>query len=171
MQQGDKYCSSCAAALELRESSGALRPVCPSCGRVVYYDPKITAITIVSREGKVLLMRRAGEPQHGLWSVPGGYVDRGEVVEQAAAREVLEETGLEVEITGLVGLYSEPGKPVIVAAFSGVEKGGRLAPGTESLEVGFFAPDDLPPLAFPADSRILEAWAKGPSNGGQASPG
>ena len=83
MQQGDKYCSSCAAVLELRESNGAMRPVCPSCGRVVYYDPKIAAITIVSRGGKVLLMRRAGEPHRGLWSVPGGYVDRGEVVEEA----------------------------------------------------------------------------------------
>ena len=83
-------------------------------------------------------------------------------MEEAAAREVLEETGLEVEINGLVGLYSEAGKSSDCGRFSGVEKGGRLAPGSEALEVGFFAPDDLPPLAFPADSGILETWAKGP---------
>ena len=159
MQEGERYCTSCATPLEARESNGALRPVCPSCGRVVYYDPKVVAVTIVSRDGKVLLVRRAGQPEYGLWSVPGGYVDRGEVVEAAAVREVREETGLEVEIDRLVGLYSEAGKPVIVAAFSGVEKGGLLAPGPEALEVGFFAPDGLPEMAFPGDSRMLQGWA------------
>ncbi len=158
MQQGDKYCSGCASALELRENNGAMRPVCPACGRVVYYDPKVAAVTIVSRDGKVLLVRRANQPGFGLWSVPGGYVDRGEVVEEAAVREVQEETGLEVEVDRLLGLYSEAGRPVIVAAFTGVERGGQLAPGSEALDVGFFSPDELPTMAFPGDSRILQSW-------------
>ena len=158
MQQGDKYCSSCATPLEVGESNGAMRPVCPSCGRVVYYDPKVAAITIISRQGRVLLVRRANQPGYGLWSVPGGYVDRGEVVEEAAVREVREETGLEVEIDRLLGLHSEAGRPVIVAAFTGIEVGGELQPGPEALDVGFFALDDLPPMAFPGDSRILQSW-------------
>ncbi len=161
MQQGDKYCSSCAAVLEVRESNGAMRPVCPSCGRVVYYDPKVAAVTIIGREGRVLLVRRANQPGYGLWSVPGGYVDRGEVVEEAAVREVREETGLEVEIDRLVGVYSEAGKPVIVAAFSGVERGGELKPGPEALDLGFFALGNLPNMAFPGDSRILQNWSNG----------
>ena len=161
MQQGDKFCSSCAAALEVRENDGAVRPVCPSCGRVVYYDPKVAAVTIISRDGKVLLVRRANQPGYGLWSVPGGYVDRGEVVEEAAVREVREETGLEVKIDRLLGLYSEAGKPVIVAAFAGHELGGELKPGSEALDAGFFAPDDLPTMAFPGDSRILQGWLDG----------
>ena len=161
MQQGDKYCSSCASPLELREANGAQRPVCPACGRVVYYDPKIAAVTIVSRKGKVLLIRRAGDPGYGRWSVPGGYVDRGEVVEEAAIREVQEETGLLVKIDRLVGLFSEAGRPVIVAAYSGVECGGHLAAGPEALEVGFFALDALPPLAFSGDTEILNRWASG----------
>ena len=147
--------------LEARESNGAMRPVCPSCGRVVYYDPKVAAVTIISREGKVLLVRRANQPGYGLWSIPGGYVDRGEVVEEAAAREVREETGLEVEIGRLLGLNSEAGKPVIVAAFTGLEQGGELKPGPEALDAGFFALDDLPTLAFPGDSGILTRWADG----------
>lgn len=158
MQQGDQYCSVCAAVLELRESNGALRPVCPACGRVVYYDPKVAAITIISREGKVLLIRRANQPGYGLWSVPGGYVDRGEVVEEAAIREIREETGLEVEIDLLLGLYSEAGRPVIVAAFSGNERGGELEPGPEALDLGFFALENLPTMAFPGDARILRNW-------------
>ena len=160
MEQRDRFCSGCAAELELRESGGATRPVCPACGRVVYYDPKVAAVTLVSREDKVLLVKRANLPGYGLWSVPGGYVDRGEVVEEAAAREVLEETGLKVEIGGLIGLFSEAGRPVIVAAFSGAETGGTLSPGPEALEVGFFALDDLPPMAFPGDSIILRRWSE-----------
>jgi ADP-ribose pyrophosphatase YjhB (NUDIX family) len=73
---------------------------------VVYYDPKVAATCIVERQGKVLMIRRGIQPGMGLWSIPGGYVDRGEVVEEAAAREVTEETGLEVEVERLVGLFS-----------------------------------------------------------------
>ena len=160
MPDKDKYCASCGNTLEIKETNGAMRPVCPSCGRVVYYDPKVAAVTIIVRDGKVLLIRRAGDPGCGLWSVPGGYVDRGEVVEEAAAREVLEETGLMVNIDGLVGLFSEAGHPVIVAAFSGKECGGKLEAGPEAQEVGFFGVESLPPLAFSGDSKILESWLK-----------
>ena len=154
----DKFCPSCAAALEPKEVAGRQRPVCPKCGRVVYYDPKVAAASIIEREGKVLMVKRAIEPGYGLWSIPGGYVDRGEVVEEAAAREVLEETGLEVEIDRLVGLFSEAGHPVMVAAFAARESGGDLKAGDETLDVGFFSPADLPPLAFPRDEQILARW-------------
>ena len=158
LDQGDKYCSGCASILGVKEVSGTLRPVCPSCGKIVYYDPKVAAVTIVAREGKVLLVRRANEPGYGLWSVPGGYVDRGEVVEEAAAREVFEETGLKVVIDQLIGLFSEAGRTVIVAAFSGLEQGSQLKAGSEALDVGFFELDSLPPMAFPGDARMLESW-------------
>ena len=90
----------------------------------------------------------------------GGYVDRGEVVEKAAAREVLEETGLQVSITGLLGIFSEEGHPVVLAAFNAREVGGEAKPGPEVSELGFFLLDELPPLAFPRDPIILEAWKK-----------
>lgn len=158
MPNQDKYCSSCAAPLEMRDVSSRSRPVCPQCGQVVYYDPKIAATCIVPRDGKILMVRRAVQPGIGLWSIPGGYVDRGEVVEEAAAREVLEETGLEVEVQGLVGLFSEQGNPVIVAAFLAWETGGVLEAGPEAQEVGFFSREALPPLAFPRDVHILDRW-------------
>ena len=144
--------------MELRSLEGTVRPVCPQCGRVVYYDPKIAATAVVERAGLVLMLRRAVETGYGLWSLPGGYVDRGEVVEEAAAREVLEETGLQVRIGGLVGLFSEEGHPVVVAAYAAVETGGKLEAGSEALELGFYPLDDLPTLAFPRDRLILARW-------------
>jgi 8-oxo-dGTP diphosphatase len=122
---------------------------------VIYYDPKVAVASVIQRSGQVLMIRRANEPGYGLWSMPGGYVDRGEVAEEAAAREVREETGLEVEIERLIGLFSEAGQPVMVAAFLAREVGGVLKAGDEALEVGFFDVQDLPPLAFPRDRLII----------------
>ena len=106
------------------------------------------------------MVRRATEPGLGLWSLPGGYVDRSEVVEQAAEREVLEETGLTVKVTGLVGVFSEPGHPVILVTYDSQVLGGNPEPGAEVMELDFFSPDGLPPLAFQRDSRILEEWKR-----------
>ena len=138
--------------------AGRLRPVCSKCGKVVFYDPKVAAICIVEREDGLLLVKRGNEPGYGLWSLPGGYVDRGEVVEAAAAREVWEETGLRVEIGRLVGLFSEAGNPVMVAAFAAKETGGQITIGPEILDLGFFSFDELPPLAFPRDEQIWTHW-------------
>lgn len=147
--------------METRILEGTVRPVCPQCGRVVYYDPKVAATAVVERAGLVLMLRRAVETGYGLWSLPGGYVDRGEVVEEAAAREVREETGLQVQIGKLVGLFSEEGHPVVVAAYAAVETGGKLEPGQEALELGFYPLDGLPTLAFPRDRLILARWSSG----------
>tara|TARA_B100000315_G_scaffold212633_1_gene210104 strand:+ start:655 stop:1140 length:486 start_codon:yes stop_codon:yes gene_type:complete len=158
MLADDKYCPACASPLVTKEAAGRQRPVCPKCDRVVYHDPKVAATCIVERDGQVLMVRRNVQPGIGLWSIPGGYVDRGEVVEEAAVREVLEETGLDVEVIRLLGLYSERGQPVIVAAFAARETGGKLKAGPETLDVGFFSTDNLPPLAFPRDREILHLW-------------
>ena len=154
----DKFCASCATPLERREVFGVERPACPQCDRVVFYDPKVAAVCVIAREGRVLMIRRATDLGYGLWSLPGGFVDRGEVVESAAAREAWEETGLEVTVTGLLGLFSLSGDPVIVAAFTARETGGILAPGPEALETAFFPPDALPELAFTRDTEILARW-------------
>ena len=154
----DKYCPACATPLEIKNVFGTDRPACPNCSHVVYHDPKVAATCIVEREGRILMIRRALQPGMGLWCMPGGYVNRGEAVEEAAAREVLEETGLVVEVEHLVGLFSEKGHPVIVAAFAATETSGALRAGPEAQEVCFFLQEALPPLAFPRDVEILERW-------------
>ena len=158
MNQQDRFCPSCGGTLEARFAPGGARPVCAACGSVIFYDPKLAATTVVESGGRVLFVRRLTQPGYGLWSLPGGYVDRGEVVEQAAAREVLEETGLRVEITGLVGLFAESGHPVVVAAYHCHSVRGDAAPGPEVSQLGYFALDSLPPLAFDRDREILRAW-------------
>jgi len=158
LMQEELYCPSCGTPLEIRDAQGSLRPVCPDCGRVIYHDPKLAATVVVEENGKVLMVRRLTQPGFGLWSLPGGYVDRGEVVESAAAREVLEETGLQVDITKLIGLFSENNHPVVVAAFDGYKTNGNAVPGPEVSELGFFLIDDLPPLAFPRDIEIIRIW-------------
>ena len=165
MNREDKYCPSCATALSTKEVFGQERPVCPKCGRIIYYDPKVAVVCVVPRHGKVLMILRATDQGYGLWGLPGGYVDRGEIVEQAAAREVWEETGLKVELGKLIGLFSESGNPVIVAVFAANEMGGELVPGPEALDVGFFPVNDLPELAFPRDQEVLSKWQSMEGNG------
>ena len=155
----------------MQHQDGQSRPVCPGCGRVVYYDPKLAAACVVERRGAILMVRRAVETGYGLWSMPGGYVDRGEVVEMAAAREVREETGLMVAVRQLIGVFSDAGNPVVVAAYAAAETGGTPSPGPECLELGYFADTALPPLAFPRDAAIIRQWRLMQRNAGQQNGG
>ena len=152
------FCQRCGNRLAEKAIDGKPRPYCTSCGYVVFLDPKVAAVALVTLDGKLVLIRRATEPAIGRWSFPSGYVDRGEAVEKAAVREVKEETGLDVELTGFVGLYSSAGNQVVLAAYSAEVIGGKLQPGAEALEAALFHPDELPPLPFPSDEQIVSDW-------------
>ena len=128
---------------------------------MLYLDPKVVVAVVVGHAGRVLLGRRAINPGRGLWSFPGGYVDRGEAVEDAALRETREETGLAVRLTGLLGVYSAAGRPHVVLAYAAtaIDDPAALRPQPEEvLELAYFAPAETPPLAFPHDPAILAAW-------------
>lgn len=134
-----------------------LRPVCQSCGAVTYLDPKLAVAVVLQRDGRVLLGRRGeGTRAAGKWSFPAGFVERGEVVEDAAIREVREETGFTIRLGGLVGLISTPGETVVLAVFTGSILSGDERPDDDLTELGWFAPDDLPDLAFSHDAEIIE---------------
>ena len=125
---------------------------------VVYFDPKLAAVVLVSDSDNLLFVRRAIEPMLGRWSFPSGYVDRGEAVEHAAVREVREETNLDVETTGLLGVYSSNGSPVALVAYAARVTGGVLRAGDETQDARFFPVDALPELPFPHDDQILKDW-------------
>lgn len=155
-----KYCPRCAGRLGSSCVEHRVRLVCGECRFVFYLDPKLAVAVVVPYGEGILLGRRAIDPGRGYWSFPSGYVDRGEVVEAAAVREVREETGLGVELDGLVGLYSDEGQPVVLAVYAGRVVDGSPSPGEEMLEVAVFPADALPSMAFPHDQEIIRDWRR-----------
>lgn len=149
------HCAFCGGLL-CRPASGPAH--CFQCHRVAYEDPKLAAACIISIDGRLVLVKRAIQPKIGKWSFPSGYVNRGEQVEQAAQREVLEETALSVHTNWLVGLFSEPDSAVVLAVYDATVVDGRPRAGDETTEVGLFEFDDLPELAFEHDACILRDW-------------
>jgi mutator protein MutT len=136
--------------------------VCQACGFVLYLDPKVATGIILPMDGGIVLLRRAIHPSYGKWVFPGGYVDRGETPEAAAVREAKEESGLEVKIRRLVGLYAYPGNAVILTVYAGEVTGGALRLDEESLEAGVFPPDRIPweELAFASTSQALRDYLR-----------
>lgn len=160
MQEAN-FCLRCGHALETRPAFGAVRPACPQCGRVHFFDPKVAVGVIVTSESRLLLVRRANDPERGKWSVPAGFVDAGEDPAAAAVREVLEETGLTVEITGLFdvlarGQASEGADILIV--YAARITGGTLQPGDDASAAAYFDPGAWPELAFASTMHIIEKW-------------
>ena len=124
--------------------------------------PKLMVdIVIPDGEGRVLLIQRANDPYEGSWALPGGFVDMGETVEDAAVREAKEETGLDVELLRLVGVYSEPdrdprGHNVSVAFLARAE--GDPTAASDAAEAAFLDPSSTD-LAFDHESIISDALA------------
>ena len=153
------HCAACGSLTEEREVEGRPRPVCTVCGQVLYLDPKLAVAVLIARNDQILLGRRGpGTREPGKWSFPAGFVERGERVEHAAAREAFEETGLEVEIGELIGLFSSDGEPVVLAVYASKVLAGEPRAGDDLTEVGWFPAASLPELAFPRDRRIVELW-------------
>lgn len=137
------------------------RHVCEECRFVHYLDPKVAAGVIVPHEGRVVLLRRAIEPEYGKWVFPGGFVDRGEHPREAAAREAREEAGIEVAVADLLGVYHEPpGSPVVLIVYHARIVAGEPIAADEALDFGLFAPDAIPwpELAFPTTRAALRDY-------------
>lgn len=157
------YCPRCGHALEDRDAFGQLRRACPACGQIVFREHKVAAGVLVEREGQVLLVRRRLNPRRGMWSLPAGFVDFGEDPAEAAVRECCEETGLQVEVTGLLAVAAgreHPRGADIVIVYSAHCIGGDLVPSDDVDRAAYFGPDQLPPLAFRATEVAVGRWRK-----------
>jgi len=158
------YCPHCRTELKEQLVFGRNRSVCSECGFVHFLDPKVGAGVLAERDGKVVLVRRAVVPALGSWCLPSGFVEYDEGPEQAAIREFLEETGLQVQLTGLLDVrqYRNDSRgPGIVILYRGQVIGGEPHPGDDASEVGLFGPDKLPEdIAFATHRRALVRWQR-----------
>ena len=159
------FCQRCGEPLSKKRIDGRMRPVCPACGFIVFLDPKVAVVILNADADGLLMVKRGVEPHLGKWAFPSGYVDRGEVVEHAAIREMKEETGLDVALDALIGVYSLQDSPVILIVYAAHAIGGALAPGHDAQDAKRIPLDALPPLPFPHDAQILADWQTALNNG------
>lgn len=120
----------------------------------------VTALVFIARGDELLLVRQNYGQRY--WSLPGGSMEPGESVEQAAVREAKEETGLDVLLARLVGIYSKPAQDALAICFEGEVLGGSLAEATdEVVECRYFRADALPePHRAHLRERVAD-WKQG----------
>lgn len=129
--------------------------------------PTLAASAAVFRDGRVLLARRGGRPSHGLWTLPGGRVEPGETLADAAAREVMEEVGVACTVVGVAGavdVIQHDGEGrlrahFVVVAHAALWRAGEPAVGPEAAQVGWFEPGSLPEDVTPGLGAVVDAAA------------
>ena len=154
-------------ARRVPEGDDRPRLVCDTCGFVRYENPKIVVGAVATWEGRVLLCRRAIEPQAGFWTLPAGFLEMREDPAQGARRETREEACAEIAIDALLGVYTIPRIGLVQLIYRAFLARPEVAAGSESLAAALFAPDDIPwgELAFPSVTWALRHHAEAPASG------
>lgn len=136
------------------------RRVCDACGFVDYVNPRVVAGVVAVRDAEVLLCRRAIEPRKGFWTLPAGFLEERETAEEGAAREAREEAGAEIDLDGVLGVYSVPRISQVHLFFLARLRSPDVQAGEESLEVRLFRWEEIPwaDLAFPTVRWALEHY-------------
>jgi len=156
-----KYCPKCDGLLKQRLILQEDRPrlICKECSFIFYINPTPAAGVILLKDNKIVLVKRKYEPKRGQWSLPAGFLEYDETVQQTAIREAKEETNLDVRLNGLFGVYSaydDPRKQVVLIVYRGEIISGDLKPGDDAEDVKFFPLDDLPEeIAFGCHRHVL----------------
>ncbi|MAU10328.1 MAG: NUDIX hydrolase [Anaerolineaceae bacterium] len=162
MSRSAHYCPQCGDALAHIERHGRIRPVCPSCDYTVYYDPKVAVTIFIEQDEQVLLVQRKNDPGCGKWAMPAGFVEYDEAPEDAAIRETLEETGLQVEITDLLAVFprKDHGLADIVISYAARVTGGLLQAGDDAAAAQWYTRAAVPidDLVFYPSKTLIGAW-------------
>ncbi len=145
------------------EGDNRERMVCADCGHIAYENPKVVVGSVVVSNGAVLMCRRAIEPRCGSWTLPAGYMELGETLEEGAAREAMEEAQAEITIDGILGVFSiaRIGQVQVIFRARFASLGApQFAAGPESQEVALFHWNQIPwdEIAFPSVRWALDAW-------------
>jgi ADP-ribose pyrophosphatase YjhB (NUDIX family) len=157
-----KFCPHCGGALEDKyiEIEQHVRKMCGACGFIFYLNPKVVAAAIPRQADRIWLLQRKIEPSWGSWTFPGGYVDLGESVAEAAIRETYEETLLEIRLDGLLNVYSYRDVGIVLVVFHATVTGGEAGVTLESQAVKAFSFEEIPwdELAFPSTREALKEY-------------
>lgn len=141
----------------------SLRKCCDACREVLYENPVPAVCAVVADLGdRILLVRRRMPPKEGFWCLPGGFMELDESPEDAALRELREETGVKGRIVSLLGLRTTPSRiyrSVLLAGYLVLPEGGEAAPGSDAIEVGWFTEEGLPDIAFESHRRFIRQYS------------
>jgi ADP-ribose pyrophosphatase YjhB (NUDIX family) len=156
------FCSHCGARVELRVPSGDHLPrhVCEACGTIHYQNPRLVVGCVPELDGRILICKRAIEPRLGYWTVPAGFMENGETLQQAAARESYEEALADVEIGSLLSIAHVIHAHQVHVFFRAKLRSGSFGPGAESLEVKLVTAEEIPwsEIAFPSTEFTLRRF-------------
>jgi ADP-ribose pyrophosphatase YjhB (NUDIX family) len=165
------FCPDCGAPVTRRwvNADERERAVCTSCQRVHYENPSILVTAMITWQQRLLMCRRAHEPYSGLWCAPGGFMEQEETLEEAAARELVEETGVRIDPDELT-LYTITNLPTIsevYVVFRGSVSEPTVSIGSESLDARFFSQAEIPwqELAYPELSSYLRLFFREQASG------
>ncbi|MCP3876635.1 MAG: NUDIX hydrolase [Desulfobacteraceae bacterium] len=164
-----KFCTSCGSLTEKKipPDDDHARSVCKKCGQVHYTNPKMVVGCIPELEGKILLCKRNIEPQKGKWTLPAGYLENGESVQEGAARETLEETNATVQIIEPYRLFNIVFVDQIYFMFRSTLTSKTFGPTSESIEVRLFDEKEIPweEIAFESIKQTLLHYFEDRKNG------
>jgi len=159
-----RYCPVCGSPVDVITYEGRRRPVCGSCGHVIYVNPVPATCQVVLNGQEILLTLRGVEPHKGEWCLPGGFIEWGESPEEGAKRELFEETSITAEKVSLIGVYdsiTKTDRHVLLVAYHVLAWSGEPAPGDDADDVRWFSGSEIPPLAFNVHRRVLKDVHKG----------
>ena len=158
------FCSNCGekVILMVPEGDNLKRSCCPSCGTIHYVNPKVISGSLVYKEDKVLLAKRAIPPRENFWTIPAGFLELRESTEQGAIREVREEVNAEIKVERLLSVIDIVHISQVYIIYLSSLKGETFYPGIESLDVKLFKEEEIPwdDLAFESIKETLRFYFK-----------
>lgn len=157
-----KYCSRCGSKVASQDRPGdrAPRYACPACRSVFYLSPRLVAACLATFDGRVLLCKRGVNPSYGLWTLPSGFLERGEAASRAVVREALEEAQVTIELGRPYALFHIPHANQMQIVFLAQLRDAACGAGSETLEAKLFAEPDVPwsELAFASTRVVLRQY-------------